>query len=62
MQRLRERYSDEIRPSMMEEFAYDNVMQVPRLQKVVVNVGVGEGLDNPKALDHTVQDLSLIHI
>lgn len=60
MQRLREQYSDEIRPTMMEEFDYDNVMEVPRLQKVVVNVGVGEGTDNPRALDHTVQDVMTI--
>jgi len=60
MQRLKKRYRDEIRPTMMEEFGYDNIMEVPRLWKVVVNVGVGEGLDNPKALDHTVQDLMTV--
>ncbi len=60
MQRLKKRYRDEIRPSMVEEFGYDNIMEVPRLWKVVVNVGVGEGLDDPKALDHTVQDVTTI--
>jgi large subunit ribosomal protein L5 len=60
MQRLKKRYRDEIRPSMMEEFGYDNIMEVPCLWKVVVNVGVGEGLDDPKALDHTVQDIMTI--
>jgi len=60
MQRLKKRYSDEIRPAMMEEFGYDNIMEVPRLWKVVVNVGVGEGMDNPRALDHTVQDITTI--
>jgi len=60
MQRLKKRYRDEIRPEMMEEFGYDNIMEVPRLWKVVVNVGVGEGLDNPKALDHTVQDVTTV--
>ena len=60
MQRLKKRYRDEIRPTMMEEFGYDNIMEVPRLWKVVVNVGVGEGMDNPRALDHTVQDLMTI--
>jgi large subunit ribosomal protein L5 len=60
MQRLKKRYRDEIRPTMMEEFGYDNIMEVPRLWKVVVNVGVGEGMDNPKALDQTVQDLMTI--
>ena len=60
MQRLKKRYRDEIQPTMMEEFGYDNVMEVPRLRKVVVNVGVGEGMDNPRALDHTVQDIMTI--
>jgi len=60
MQRLKKRYRDEIRPTMMEEFGYDNIMEVPRLWKVVVNVGVGEGMDNPRALDHTVQDITTI--
>jgi large subunit ribosomal protein L5 len=45
---------------MMEEFRYDNIMEVPRLQKIVVNVGVGEAIDNPRALDHTVQDIMTI--
>jgi large subunit ribosomal protein L5 len=45
---------------MMKEFSYSNVMQVPRLEKVVVNVGVGEALDNAKALDFVVQDISTI--
>ena len=44
----------------MEEFGYRNVMEVPRLQKIVVNVGVGEALDNAKALDHAVQDVTTI--
>jgi len=44
----------------MKEFAYRNVMEVPRLEKIVVNVGVGEALQNAKALDHAVQDISTI--
>ena len=60
MQRLKKRYNDEIRPAMMEELGYENIMEVPRLWKVVVNVGVGEGMDNPRALDHTVQDITTI--
>ncbi len=44
----------------MKEFGYRNVMEVPRLEKIVVNVGVGEALQNAKALDHTVQDISII--
>ncbi len=60
MQRLKKRYHEEIRPALMEEFGYDNVMEAPRLQKIVVNVGVGEGPDNPRAVDHTVQDITTI--
>ena len=60
MLRLKERYRDEVVPAMMKEFSYSNIMQVPRLDKVVVNVGVGEALDNAKALDFVVQDISTI--
>jgi len=60
MQRLQKLYREDVRPRMMEEFEYDNIMEVPRLQKVVVNVGVGEGADNPRALDHAVQDITTI--
>ncbi len=60
MQRLKKRYREEIRPTMVEEFGYSNVMEAPRLRKIVVNVGVGEGPDNPKALDHAVQDITTI--
>jgi large subunit ribosomal protein L5 len=60
MQRLQKRYREEIRPALMEEFGYRNMMEVPRLQKIVVNVGVGEALDNAKALDHAVQDVTTI--
>lgn len=58
--RLKERYRDEIVPAMMEKFQYKNVMQVPRLHKVVVNMGVGEAKDNPKALENAVEELALI--
>ncbi len=60
MQRLKKRYNEEIRPQLVEEFGYDNVLEAPRLQKIVVNIGVGEGPDNPKALDHAVQDVTTI--
>ncbi len=58
--RLKERYRTEIVPALVEEFGYDNVMQVPRLEKVVVNVGAGEALQNAKALDAISQDLRII--
>lgn len=60
MSRLKEKYREEIVPAMMKEFGYANVMQVPRITKVVVNVGVGEALDNAKALDFVVHDVATI--
>jgi large subunit ribosomal protein L5 len=60
MPRLKERYQKEIVPALMNEFGYKNVMQVPRLQKVVVNVGAGEALQNARALDAISQDLMII--
>jgi large subunit ribosomal protein L5 len=58
--RLKDSYRNEIVPILMREFGYRNVMEVPHLEKIVVNVGVGEALQNAKALDHTVQDISTI--
>ena len=60
MQRLQERYNEQVRPALMERFGYQNIMEVPRLQKIVVNVGVGEALENAKALDGAVEDLQRI--
>jgi large subunit ribosomal protein L5 len=60
MNRLKEIYNEEIAPAIFEELSLENVMQIPRIEKVVVNVGVGEALDNPKALDEAVKDLSII--
>jgi len=58
--RLQERYRTEIVPKLREEFAYENVMQVPRLQKIVVNIGLGEAITSAKALDNAARDLSTI--
>ncbi|MBN1285127.1 MAG: 50S ribosomal protein L5 [Anaerolineae bacterium] len=60
MNRLLERYRNEIIPAMVEEFQYANVMEAPRVVKVVVNIGLGEALDNAKALDFATADLSTI--
>lgn len=60
MNRLKERYQKEIAPALLKELGLDNVMQIPRIQKVVVNIGMGEALDNPKALDAAVNDLTQI--
>lgn len=58
--RLKERYRKEILPTLMREFGYTNVMQAPRVQKVVVNIGVGEAIGNAKALDGALKDLTAI--
>lgn len=60
MARLYETYKSEIVPKLMEKFQYKNVMQVPRVERVVINIGVGEAIQNPKALDGAVNDLTLI--
>ena len=60
MQRLKRRYREEIAPTMMDEFGYDNIMEAPRIRKVVINIGVGEALDNPKAIEFAVNDLRTI--
>lgn len=60
MARLKQKYSDNVVPSMMQEFAYKNVMQVPRLEKITINIGVGEATQNPKAVDSAVAELVAI--
>ncbi|HUV74146.1 MAG TPA: 50S ribosomal protein L5 [Anaerolineae bacterium] len=60
MSRLKEIYQNEIVPILMEDFGYRNVMQAPRLVKVVVNIGLGEALQDAKALDGATRDLSTI--
>ncbi len=57
MNALKEKYRKEITPALMKEFGLDNVMQVPTLKKVIVNIGMGEALDNPKSLDAASADL-----
>lgn len=60
MARLFEQYKQEIIPKMMDKYAYKSIMQVPKLEKIVINIGVGEAIQNPKALDGAVNDLMLI--
>jgi len=57
---LRERYQKEVIPAMVQKFGYKNIMEVPRLEKVVINMGVGEAIQNPKLLDAAVNDLTMI--
>ncbi len=60
MSRLREKYKKEVVPAMMKEFGYKSIMAVPRAEKVVLNMGLGEAIYNIKALDKGVEELSLI--
>ena len=60
MARLKEKYKNEVVPAMMKKFGYKNVMQVPKLEKVVINMGLGEAIQNSKAIDAAVNDLMTI--
>ena len=60
MNRLRQRYHDEVAPALQREFEYGNPMRVPRLEKIVVNIGLGEALQNSKAIDAAVGDVTMI--
>jgi len=60
MNKLLERYQKEAVPGLQKTFNYKNVMQVPRIEKVVVNIGMGEALDNKKALEFAVADLTMV--
>ena len=57
---LQKRYTEEVVPALRKEFGYDNVMQVPRLTKIVVNIGLGEALRDSKAIDAAVGDMTLL--
>jgi large subunit ribosomal protein L5 len=60
MTRLHERYQEVVKPALMQEFGYQNPMQVPRLDKIVVNMGVGEAVQDAKKIDAAVSDLTAI--
>ncbi|SET73284.1 LSU ribosomal protein L5P [Oceanobacillus limi] len=60
MNELKNKYQDEIVPSLMNKFNYKSVMQVPGVEKIVINMGVGDAVQNSKALDNAVEELSLI--
>ena len=60
MNRLQEKYNSEVVPGLRKAFDFRNIMQVPRIEKIVVNIGAGEALDNPKALESAVSDLTII--
>ncbi len=58
--RLRQRYQDTIAPKLREEFGYGNINQIPKLEKVVVNIGLGEATTNPKLLERAMEELAMI--
>jgi large subunit ribosomal protein L5 len=60
MNRLKEKYGKEISPALMSKFNYTSTMQVPKIDKIVINMGVGDAVQNVKALDNAVEELSLI--
>jgi len=60
MERLQEKYNSEIRPAMKEKFNYSSVMQIPKLEKIVINMGVGEVKENAKALESAIRDMETI--
>ena len=60
MSRLKDLYKDEIVDAMVKKFGYKNIMEVPKLEKIVINMGVGEAKDNAKALESAVKDLETI--
>src|SRR5699024_1904907 len=60
MNALKQKYQDEVTPSLMKKFEYKSVMEVPTIEKIVVNMGVGDAVQNSKVLDNAVEELSLI--
>lgn len=60
MSRLFEQYNSEIKKSLQEKFQYGNVMEIPKLEKIVINIGVGDAVGNAKALEAAVNDLTII--
>lgn len=60
MARLKDKYVNEIRAALKEKFGYQNVMEIPKLEKIVINMGMGEAIQNPKSMDAAVGDLTMI--
>ena len=60
MARLKEKYNQEVSKALMEKFGYKNVMQLPKLEKIVLNMGLGEAIANSKAMDNAVEDMTII--
>lgn len=60
MNRMREFYENEVAPSMAKQFSYTNKMSIPKVEKIVINVGLGEAKENPKAMEHACGDIAII--
>ena len=60
MDRLKEKYLNEVVPALTEQFGYKNVMEIPQVDKIIINMGVGEAVGNPKVLDSAVNDMTMI--
>lgn len=60
MARLKDKYLNEVVPALQQKFNYKNVMEIPKIEKVVINIGLGEAVQNPKALDAALEDLTII--
>ena len=60
MEKLREQYEKEVVPALMKKFEYTSIMQVPKLDKIVINIGLGDLRDNPKALENAMKDIEII--
>ena len=60
MEKLREQYQKEVIPALMKKFEYKSTMQVPKLEKIVINIGLGDTKENPKSLENAVNDLMQI--
>ena len=58
--RLKEKYSNEVVPSLMEKFQYTNIMEVPKLEKIILNMGLGEAKENPKVMESAVEEMGII--
>ena len=60
MEKLREQYEKEVIPALMKKFNYKSVMEVPKLDKIVINIGLGDVKENPKSLENAIKDLAQI--
>lgn len=58
--RLQEKYTQQVAPAMMEKFGYKNIMEIPKLDKIVINMGVGNAKENPKGLEKAVEEMEII--